>query len=108
MTVADAKGRNQTVGRLADCAPPLTETSKISRRLDSQLLATSLEYLELAKFTQDSSERLFVSDTLKSLAENQVRESKALPIEIAVKVITLLIPQAAQIVHPDRGINDDH
>src|ERR1700675_3440414 len=98
MTVTDAKRGNQTVDGLADGASPLTETPEISRGLDSQLLATGLEYLELAKITQDSCECLLVSDTLKSLAENQVRESKALPIELAVKVIGLLVPQAAQIV----------
>jgi hypothetical protein len=108
MTAKDAKRGNQTVDGLADCAPPLTKTPEISRGLDSQLRATSLEYLELAKITQDSCERLIVSDTLKSLAENEVRESEALPIELAVKVIGLLVPQVAQVVDPDRSINDDH
>jgi hypothetical protein len=107
MTVTDAKGGNQTVDGLADCASPLTETPEISRGLDCQFLATGLEYHEIAKITQDSSERLLVSDTLKSLRENQVRESKALAIELAVKVIGFLVPQTAQIVDPDSGINDD-
>jgi hypothetical protein len=107
-TVTDAKGGDQTVDGLADCASPLTETPEMSRGLDSQLLATGLEDLELAKVAQDSCECLLPSDTLKSLAKNQVRESKALPIKLAVKIIGLLVPQAAQIVDPDRGINDDH
>src|SRR5216684_7069383 len=108
MPVAETKRRNQTVDGLADGAPPLTETPEISSGLDRQFLTTGLEYLELAKSTQDSCERLLVSDTLKSFAENQVREPEALATELAVKVIGLFVPQTAQIVDPDRGINDVH
>ena len=76
MSVTETKRRNQTVDGLAGGALPLTETPEISSGLDCQFLTTGLEYLEPAKFTQDSCERLLVSDTLKSLAENQVRQSE--------------------------------
>jgi hypothetical protein len=92
MSVAKTKRGNQTVDGLADGASPLTETPEFSRGLDCQFLATGLEYLELAKITQDSGERPLVSDTLKSLAENQVREAKALPTELAIKVVGLPVP----------------
>jgi hypothetical protein len=108
MSVTNTKCRNQTVDGLADGAPPLTEAPEISSGPDCQFLTTGLEYLEPAKFTQDSCERLLVSDTLKSFAENQVCQSEALPIELAVKVIGFFVPQTAQIVDPDRRINDDH
>src|ERR1700687_3463179 len=108
MPVAETKRRNQTVNGLADGASPLTETPEISSGLDCQFLTTGLEYLKLANFTQDSCERPIVSNTLKNLAENQVRESQALTTELAVKVIGLFVPQTAQIVDPDRGINDNH
>lgn len=45
----DAEGYNQTVDRLADCAPPLTETLEISRGLDSQLLTTEAIQWEVVK-----------------------------------------------------------
>jgi hypothetical protein len=108
MPVVKAKRSNQTVDGLADGASPLTETLEISRGLDSQFLTASLKYLELAKFTQDSCERLLVSDTLKSLAENQISQSEALPTKLAIKVVGLFVPQTTQIVDPDRGINDHH
>ena len=106
--MAKAKRGNQTVDGLADRVSPLTETPEISRGLNSQFLTASLKYLELAKFTQDSRERLLVSDTLKSLAENQISQSEALPTKLAIKVVGLFVPQAAQIVDPHRGINDHH
>jgi hypothetical protein len=108
MTVKDAKSGNQTADGLADGAPPLTQTPEFSRGLDCQFLATGLEYLELAKFVQDSCERLIASDTLKSLAENQIGQSEALPTKLAIKVVGLFVPQTTQIVDPDRRINDDH
>src|ERR1700680_1702484 len=108
MPVAKAKRGNQTVDGLADGESPLTEPPKVFRSLDSQFLTTSLKYFELAKFTQDSCERLFVSDTLKSLVENQTMQSEEVPTKLAIKVVGLFIPQTAQIVDPDRGINDDH
>jgi len=89
------------------CAPP-AETPEISRRFDSQLLATSFENLELTKFPQDSCKCILISDALKSLAKNQLRQSKTLRTELSIKVIGLFVPQAAQIVGPDRTINDDH
>src|ERR1700690_951366 len=108
MPVTQAKRRNQTVDGLADGASTLTKTPEISSGLNGQFLASGLEYLELAKFTQDSHERLLVCDPLKSFAENQVRESKALATELAFEVIGLVVPHAAQIVDPDRGVDDDH
>jgi hypothetical protein len=108
MSVAKTKRGNQTVDGLADGASPLTETPEISRSLDSQFLTTSLKYLEPAKFTQDSCERLFVPHTLKRLAENQINQSKPLPAKLAIKVVGLFVPQTAQVVDANRGINDDH
>jgi hypothetical protein len=108
MPVAKAKRGNQTVDGLADGVSPLTETPEISRGLNSQFLAASLKYLELAKLTQDSCERLLVCDTLKSLAENQIGQSEALPTKLAIKVVGLFVPQTTQIVDPDRRINDHH
>jgi len=108
MPVTEAKRGNQTVDRLADSASPPAELPKISGGFDGQLLATSFENLELTKFAQHSCKCILISDTLKSLAENQVRQSKALPTELAIKVIGLIVLQTAQIVDPNRGINDDH
>src|ERR1017187_2966105 len=108
MSVKEAKRRNQTVDRLADGASPLTEIPEMSRRFDSQLLATSLKYLELTKFAQDSCKCIRISDALKSLAENQVRQSKALLAELAIEVVGLFVLYTAQIVDPDRSVNDDH
>src|ERR1700730_3207580 len=96
MSVTEAKRGNQTVDRLADGAPPPAETPEISPRFDSQLLATSFEYLELTKFAEDSCKCILVSDALKSLAKNQVRQPKTLPTELSIKVIGLFVPQAAQ------------
>ena len=104
--MAKAKRGNQTVDCLADCVSPLTKTPEIPRSLDSQFLTASLKYLELTRFMQDSCERLVVSDTLKSLAENQISQSEALPAKFAIKGVGLFIPQTAQIVDPHRGIND--
>lgn len=104
--MAKAKRGNQTVDGLADGVSPLAEIPEISRGLDSQFLTASLKYLELTRFMQDSCERLVVSDTLKSLAENQISQSEALPAKFAIKVVGLFIPQTAQIVDPHRGIND--
>jgi hypothetical protein len=108
MPVKEAKRGNQTVDRLADGAPPPAEVPEISGSFDGQLLAASFENLELTKFAQHSCKCILISDTLKSLAENQVRQSKPLPTELAIKVIGLFVPQTPQIVDPNRGINDDH
>jgi len=108
MSVTEAKRGNQTIDRLADGASSPAEIPEISRRFDSQLLATSFENLEFTKFAQDSCKCILISDALKSLAENQVRQSKTLPTELSIKVIGLFVPQTAQIVDPDRSINDDH
>jgi hypothetical protein len=108
MPVKEAKRGNQAVDRLAYGSPPLTKIPEISRRFDSQLLATSFENLELTKFAQDSYKRILISDALQSFAENQVRQPKALPTELAIEVVGLFVLQTAQIVDPDRGINDDH
>jgi hypothetical protein len=45
---------------------------------------------------------------LKSLAENQISQSEALPTKLAIKVVGLFVPQTAQIVDPHRRINDHH
>src|SRR6202030_4335441 len=108
MPVKEAKCGNKAIDRLAYGWPPLTKTPEISRRFDSQLLATSFENLELTKFAQDSCKCILVSDAVKSLAKNQVRQPKTLSTELSIKVIGLFVPQAAQIVDPDRSINDDH
>jgi hypothetical protein len=108
MAMAKAKRGNQAVDCLANGASPLAQAAEIARGLNSKFLAPSLKYLELAKFTQDSCERLFVSDALKSLAENQIRESKALPTKLAIKVVGLFVPETAQIVDPHSRINDHH
>jgi len=71
------------------------QTPEISGCLDGRFLATGFEYLELAKVAQDSSECLLAFDTLKYLAENYVRGSEALPIELAVKVIGFGVSHAA-------------
>ena len=89
MPVAKTQRGNQTVDGLADGAPPLTETPKSLRSLDSQFLTTSLKYLEPAKFMQDSCERLLVSGALKSPAENQISQSEALQQTLAIKVVSL-------------------
>ncbi|HXN27534.1 MAG TPA: hypothetical protein VN902_10450 [Candidatus Acidoferrales bacterium] len=108
MPVTEAKRSNQTVDRLANGASAPAEVPEISGGFDGQFLATSFENLELTKFAQHSRKCIVIADTLKSLAENQVRQSKTLPTELAIKVIGLFIPQAAQIVDPNCGINDDH
>jgi hypothetical protein len=106
--MAKAKRGNQTVDGLADGVSPLAEIPEISRGLDSQFLTASLKYLELTKFAQDSCERLLLSDTLKSLAENQARQSESLPTNLIAKLIGLFVPQTAKAVDPDRCIKDDH
>ena len=108
MPVKEAKRGNQAVDRLAYGSSPLTKISEISRRFDSQLLATSFENLELTKFAQDSYKRILISDALQSFAENQVRQPKALPTEFPIEVVGLFVLHTAQIVDSDRGINDDH
>jgi hypothetical protein len=108
MPVTQAKRCNQAVDRLADGASPPAELPKISGGFDGQVLATRFEYLEPTKFAQHSRKCILISDTLKGLAENQVRQSKALPTELAIKLIGLVVLQTAQIVDPKRGINDDH
>jgi len=108
MSVAKAIRGNQTVDGLADGVPPLAETPEISCRLDSQFRTASLKDLELTQFTQDSRERILVSNTLKSLAENQISQSEALPTKLAIKVVGLFVPQTVQIVNPHRSINDHH
>ena len=106
--LAKAKRSDQTIDGLADGVSPLTEGSEVSRGFDSQFLTASLKDLELAKFTQDSRERLLVAHTLKSLAENEIRQSEALATKLAVKVVGLSVPQTAQIVDLQRRINDHH
>src|SRR3984893_2523043 len=108
MPVKEAKCGNQAVDRLAYGSSPLTKICEISHRFDSQLLATSFENLELTKFAQDSNKCILISDSLQSLAENQVRQPKALPTELAIEVVGLFVLQAPEIVDPDRSINDDH
>ncbi|HEV2221519.1 MAG TPA: hypothetical protein VGR84_00805 [Candidatus Acidoferrales bacterium] len=108
MSLAKAKRGNQAVDGLADGVSPLTEAPEISRGLDRQVLTASLKYFELPKFTQHSGERLLVPDTLKGLAQNQIRQSEALPTKLAIKVLGLSVSQAAQIVDPHRGINNHH
>lgn len=90
MSVTKAKRGNQTVDRLADGTSPPAEVPEISGGFDGQLLATGFEYLELTKFAQHSCKRILISDTLQSLAENQVCQSKALPADLAIKVFGFL------------------
>jgi hypothetical protein len=79
MPVAKAKRGNQTIDGFADRTSPLTQTPELSRGLNSQVLTAGLKYLKLTKFTQHSHERLFVSDTLKGLAENQISPKRCRP-----------------------------
>jgi hypothetical protein len=108
MPVTEAKRGNQTVDRLADGTSPPAEVPEISGGFDAQLLATSFENLELTKFAQHSWKCILISETLQSLAENQVCQSKALPTDLAIKVFGFFVLQTAQIVDPNRGVNDDH
>lgn len=65
MPVTEAKRGNQTGNRLADGASLPAEVPEISGGFDGQLLATSFENLELAKFAQHSSKCILICDTLK-------------------------------------------
>jgi hypothetical protein len=107
MPMTEAKRGNQTVDCLADGTSAPAEAPEISGGFDGQLLATGFENLELTQFAQHSSKCILISDTLKSLAENQVRQSKALPTDLAIKVFGFFVPHTAQIVDPNRGIKDD-
>ena len=104
----EAECGNQTVDRFADCSPSLAKISEISCGCDSQFLAASLKELELAKFAQDAFGRVLISYALKNFAKDQIRQSKALPTKLTIKVVGLAVLPTTQIVDPDRGINDHH
>jgi len=108
MPMPKAECGNQTVDRIADCTPSPAKISEISCGCDSQLLAASFKELELAKFAEDAFGRLLISHALKNFAKNQIRQSKALPTKLTIKVVGLVVLQTTQIVDPDRGINDYH
>jgi len=108
MPVKEAKGCNQTVNRLPDSPPSLAQIPEMVRSRDGQVLATRVKDLELAKFTQDSFERALISDALKNLTENQIRQPEALPPKLTIKIFGLGIPQATEIVDEHCGINDHH
>jgi len=108
MPVKEAKGCNQTVNRLPDSPPSLAQVPEMDGGRDGQVLATRVKDLELAKFTQDSFERALISNALKNLTENQIRQPEALSPKLTIKIFGLGIPQATEIVDEHCGINDHH
>jgi hypothetical protein len=108
MSLAEAKCGNQTVDGLADGVPLPAEIAEISGRGDSQLFTAGLEHFEPAKFPQGSCEGLLLADTLKNLAEDQVRQSQSLPAELTVKKVGLVILPPTEIVNPHGGVHDQH
>jgi hypothetical protein len=49
-----------------------------------------------------------IANCLEYLADNQVCDAKPLPIELRIEPISLGIADVAEVINPDRGVDDHH
>lgn len=108
VSVKNAKRGNQAVDSLADGSSLLTEPQEILCCAYRQFLAAGIINLKPAERIQNSRENPFVCDTLKDLAKNEIGQSEPLKAKFAIEVVSFAIRCAAQIVDPNRRVNDDH
>jgi hypothetical protein len=108
MPMPKAECGNQAVDRFADGVTLPAEIPEVSCGCDSEFLAATFKELEPAKFAQDAIWSVLISQTLENLAENQVRQSEALPAKLTIKVIGLGVLQTTHVVDPDGRIDEYH
>jgi hypothetical protein len=106
--LTDAKRRDPAVDGLANGAPVLSEHAVVARRVACQCHTSRVKHHQLRERALDASGRHVIADTLQNLAENDVGQAEALPVEFGVEPIGLAIANVPEIVHPDRGVDDDH
>jgi hypothetical protein len=106
--LAEAKRLDKAIDRLEDRMTATPERSVVARGVANQVDAAGLEDLELEQLPLDSDRSRLVANTLKHFADDQIRDAKPLPIELRIEPVRLRVPDAAEVIDPDRGVDDDH
>jgi len=108
MALSNAERRNEAVDRLTNGATSPSQRSVIACGLAGQIDAAGFEYFESQQEFLDLFGRGVVAETLQHFTEDDVGQRETLPIQFVIQPVGLGIPCAAQVVDPDRCIDDDH
>src|SRR3990172_9949514 len=102
------EGSDQTVDRAAYDDPLRAEPSVVPGCSDGEGDPAGREDLESQQLPLDGPEALGARHALEHLAEDEVRQAKPLMLQIELQPAHRRSVDAAQVVDPDGGIDDDH
>lgn len=108
VAVGQAERRYEAVHHFADRLPLLPDAPEISHCCDGKLQAARMKQLKLQKLFLDEQEFALGSYSLQHLAEDQISETDSYLVSFAIKPVRFRIAGPAKIIHPHRGINDEH
>ena len=88
--------------------PMLQPTKDDAGRRNRQFLSAVLEEFKLGEFRANFDELTVAPDTLEDLTQDQVGKSQSSFIRFLIKPFRFWIEGSAEVIHPYRGINNDH
>ena len=108
MPLTQAEGGDQAIYRLPHRMAPPAKRPKIAGCGDGECRSARVEHLGLEEFLLRLPELNIVSDALQDLTEDQICQTETLAAGLFVQPIGLRVLQAAEVLDPDRRVDDDH
>ena len=108
VTAQKAERRDQAIDCLSDGMPAPAKDSEIPGGRHGNFRSPAVQKFECEKVGQGPAKFGLICNSLKRLAENQVRDGKSLAPSLPVQVIRLLVAVSAEVIHPHGGIDDHH
>jgi hypothetical protein len=105
--LANTERRDQTVNRLPDSMAAAPQRPIVSRCLRCQV-HTAFEHFQLEELALDILRSELTTNALEDFAEDHIRESKTLLIELRMEPLGLGIRSALEVIDPNRGVDDYH
>lgn len=108
VVVEDTKRPDDDVDRLSNGHPALSQFPIILGRREGHISADQVRIHEIAQQCAGSAVIRIVGEALQKLRKNQIPDEDAAGSEKLLKMIRLPGVNAVEVIHPDRGVNEDH
>jgi len=106
--LADAERGDEAIDRLPHRVSANAQRAIVPRGISGDVDATCVKHLELEQLPLDVLRDALVAHALKDLAQDQISQRQALPIERSMQPVRLRIRNPSEVIDPDGGIDDDH
>src|SRR5579863_2817959 len=103
-----AKRGNPAVDSLSNCVTLRCQLAIIRGSGDRHVLAAAIKNVELQQLSLDGLKLSVAADPLQNLTENQVDKTDRLSADALFQPESFGVTRSPEVVHPNRGVNDDH